>query len=48
MGNHTLLKDYWGHPEDLTGPNPTYSAPIADGASDLGGQVRKFAAWHLI
>ena len=39
VGNYTQLKQYWGHVEDLTGPNPTYSANITDGASDLGGQV---------
>ncbi len=40
VGNYTQLKQYWGHVEDLTGYNPTYSVNIADGASDLGGQVR--------
>lgn len=39
VGNYTLLKSYWGHVEDLTGVNPTYSTAIPDGASDLGGQV---------
>lgn len=39
VGNYTQLKDFWGHVEDLDGPNPTYSSQISDGASDLGGQV---------
>ena len=42
VGNYTLLKSYWGHVEDLTGVNPTYSTAIPDGASDLGGQVCSF------
>ena len=47
VGNYTLLKSYWGHVEDLTGVNPTYSTAIPDGASDLGGQVCRSTPNHL-
>ena len=39
VGNYSQFKSFWGHVEDLDGPNPTYSADITKGASDLGGQV---------
>jgi len=39
VGNWTAEADYWGHVESITAPQPTYSASVANGSSDLGGQV---------
>jgi len=41
VGNWTAEADYWGHVESITAPQPTYSASVANGSSDLGGQVRR-------
>lgn len=39
VGNWTADKGYWGRVEDIKYKQATYSTAVADGASDLGGQV---------
>ena len=39
VGNYTAEADFWGHVEDITAPQATYSSAISNGSSDLGGQV---------
>ncbi len=41
VGNYTAEADFWGHVEDITAPQATYSSAISNGSSDLGGQVLK-------
>ncbi|KAK9828913.1 hypothetical protein WJX72_002766 [[Myrmecia] bisecta] len=39
VGNYTQDKGYWGRPENMTGPRPTYYISTVNGTSDLVGQL---------